>query len=161
MNRIGRDVLLFAGFIVLSYITAALGGLATAQSVGDWYQTLEQPAWNPPDWVFSPVWTVLYTLMGISAGWAVAAGLRAGKPVAGAVTVFIVQLIANGLWSLLFFGLQNPLLALVEIVVLWGLIVATIAVFYPLQRFAAALLLPYLLWVSFAAVLNGAIVWLN
>ena len=161
MNKIGRDVGLFAGFLALSYITAGLGGLATAQSVGDWYQTLEQPAWNPPDWVFGPVWTVLYTLMGISAGWAVSAGLRAGKPVTGAVTVFVLQLIANGLWSLLFFGLQNPLLAFVEIAALWALIVATIVFFYPLQRFAAALLLPYLLWVSFAAVLNGAIVWLN
>ena len=161
MNTIKRDVALFVGFIALSYVTAGLGGLATAQSVGDWYQTLEKPPWNPPDWVFGPVWTVLYTLMGVSAGWAVSAGLRAGKPVGAAATVFVVHLAANGLWSLFFFGLQNPLLGLGCIAILWALIVGTIVLFYPLQRYAAALLLPYLLWVSFAAVLNGAIVWLN
>jgi tryptophan-rich sensory protein len=132
-----------------------LAGWATASSVATWYATLARPSWTPPDAVFGPVWTVLYVLMGVSA-WRVL--VRRGRRGIGvAMTLFAVQLLLNVAWSFLFFGLRSPGWAAVEIVALWGSIVATAWSFLRIDRAAAALLAPYLLWVTYAGALNMAL----
>ena len=145
----GRRLLALAGWLLLCFSAAALGGLSGA---GDWYASLKKPAWNPPAWIFPPVWSALYALMAVAAwlvwrqgGWA---GQR--RP----LLFFLAQLTLNALWTPLFFGLQRPGLAFAEIVLLWLAIVVTLLVFRPVSRSAAWLLAPYLAWVSFAAVLN-------
>jgi len=129
---------------------------ATAPAIEGWYTELTKPALNPPSWVFSPVWTALYVLMGVAAFLVWRKGL-ANKEVRVALGLFVAQLIFNGVWSLIFFGLQNPLGALIDIVVLWILIVCTMIAFYRVSPAAMYLLAPYLLWVSFAVYLNAAI----
>jgi len=122
---------------------------------GAWYQQLDKPRWRPPDWLFAPVWTVLYVSIGLS-GWLVL--IEAG--IAGAALplgVYAVQLLLNAAWTPIFFGLHRPGLAVVEIVLLWAAILATIIVFHPGNAVAALLLAPYLAWVSFAAALNMSI----
>ena len=143
--------------ILVCFAEAGLGSTWTAKSVGTWYRALDKPTWNPPSWVFGPVWSVLYLLMGISL-WLV--WRRVGL-LALPVGVFAIQLVLNAAWSGLFFGLQNPGAAFAEIVVLWAAIVATIVVFWRVTPVAGALLLPYIAWVSFAAVLNFTIWRLN
>lgn len=147
-----------AGWIAGSFVTAAIGALATARAAA-FYDQLTQPAWAPPAWLFGPVWTVLYTLMGLAA-WLVwrKHGFR---DAAMALTLFVAQLCANALWSWLFFAWQQGAGALVEIVVLWLLIAATIGAFWRLDRMAAILLVPYLAWVTFATALNYALWRLN
>ncbi len=135
----------------------ALAGAATASSVGGWYAELQRPSWAPPNWVFGPVWTLLYILMGCAA-WLVQTSPRFRRP---ALVLFSIQLLLNFLWTVLFFGLQSPGLALLEIGILWVAIVATMLSFFPIHRGAAWLMAPYLAWVSFAALLNGAFWWLN
>ena len=137
--------------------TSAVGGLLTATSVSGWYLQLSRPSWNPPGWLFGPVWTTLYAMMAVSV-WLV---WRASDKPERAITVFAIQLGLNLLWSALFFGLRSPGLALLEILLLLGMIVLTIVEFARWHRLAAALLVPYLLWTSFATALNGAIYWLN
>ena len=137
--------------------TSAVGGLLTATSVSGWYLQLVRPSWNPPGWLFGPVWTTLYAMMAVSV-WLV---WRASDNSRRAITVFAVQLGLNLLWSALFFGLKSPGLAFIEILILLVMIVGTIIEFSRLHRLAAALLVPYLLWTSFATALNGAIYWLN
>jgi tryptophan-rich sensory protein len=119
---------------------------------GQWYASLAKPSWNPPGYIFGPVWTVLYILMGISA-WMVwrKAGFS-GAPVA--LGLFLAQLVLNSLWSYLFFGMQQPGLAFIELAVLWLAILATTVRFWRVSTPAGALLLPYLLWVGFAGALN-------
>lgn len=140
-------------FIVICQLAGIIGSVFTAQSVGIWYAELAKPSFNPPNWVFGPVWLTLYMLMGIAAflvwrkGWD-------QKQVKLALLVFFVQLVLNALWSFLFFGLQAPFAAFFEIMLLWTAILVTILAFYPLSRAAAYLLLPYFLWVSYAALLN-------
>jgi len=142
--------------------------------VTTWYRTLERPSWSPPDWLFGPVWTLLYAMMAVAAFlvWRRAFGGGGGAGAGGeipdvrpaarvALVVFGVQLVLNALWSWLFFAMRSPLAGLVEIVVLWMAIAATIALFWPLSRVAAGLMVPYLAWVSFATALNGALWWLN
>lgn len=134
--------------------------IVTQSSVVDWYPTLEKPFFNPPSWVFAPVWTLLYIMMGV------AAGLIWGNPISldlkkKALTLFLTQLGLNALWSILFFGLKNPLLALIEIVLIWLFIRETYLAFKPINHTAAYLLIPYWAWVSFATILNAAIWWLN
>lgn len=123
---------------------------------GEWYQGLEKPSWNPPSWVFGPVWTLLYILMGIAV-WLVwkERGFSTG------VYLFIAQLVLNAVWSWLFFGLNRPDLAFYEIIVLWLLILLTMIVFWRARPAAGALFIPYLLWVSFASVLNHTLWKLN
>ena len=135
-----------------------LGSLFTARSVGTWYLTLVKPAWNPPSYVFGPVWTALYLMMG-TAAWFVwrKAGFAAALPLA----LFAIQLVLNFGWSLLFFGLHRPDLAFAEIVALWCLILATTIAFWRVVPAAAYLMLPYLAWVTFASALNFAIWRLN
>jgi tryptophan-rich sensory protein len=146
--------LLIAGAVAA---VALLGSLATSGTVdGAWYETLDKPGWNPPNDVFGPVWTLLYVAIGV-------AGIQAwrhGAPPA-AMAVWGAQLLLNLGWSLLFFGLQRPGWALVEIVVLLAAIVVTAAWFWPIDRLAGALMVPYALWVAFALSLNAAIVGLN
>lgn len=148
-----RSLLLPAG-------TALVGSAATASSVSTWYPQLEKPGFSPPSWVFGPVWTTLYAMMGI-ADHLVASSGAPERQVRQARRTHFVQLALNGLWSVLFFGLRSPAAALVEIVLLWGAIVATIAAFARISRPAALLLVPYLLWTTFATVLNAAIWKLN
>ncbi len=148
-----RSLLLPAG-------TAVVGSAATASSVSTWYPQLEKPGFSPPSWVFGPVWTALYAMMGI-ADHLVAASGAPEQQVQTARRTYFAKLALNGLWSVLFFGLRSPAAALVEIVLLWGAIVATIAAFARISRTAALLLVPYLLWTTFAAILNGAIWRLN
>lgn len=159
-SRVGLSRLLpLAGFLVASFFTAALGSLATARSVGTWYPGLNKPAWNPPAWVFGPVWTALYILMALAA-WLV--WRRAEKQAARTILVWYgVQLALNALWSVLFFGLQRPGLAFVEIIILWAVLAGLLAHFWRAHRLAGALWAPYVAWVSFATVLNGSLWWLN
>jgi tryptophan-rich sensory protein len=142
-----------------SFCAAAIGGVATATSVGTWYRTLHKPAWNPPDWIFGPVWTLLYVLMAIAA-WRV---WRSGGPAAARRTLalFGVQLALNSLWSVLFFGLRRPDWAFAEVSMLWSCLVLLLVRFFHADRIAAALWSPYVAWVSFASVLNGTVWWLN
>jgi tryptophan-rich sensory protein len=152
------------GWLVLPLAVGGLSGFVTAGSVAGWYQTLAAPPFAPPDWVFGPVWTALYLMMGLAAYLATRAARRsaADERISHlAVALFLVQLALNGLWSILFFGLHSPGLALVEIVLLWLAIGLTARQFSRLSRPAAALLLPYWAWVSFATVLNGGFWWLN
>ncbi|MBT8147087.1 MAG: tryptophan-rich sensory protein [Gammaproteobacteria bacterium] len=137
-------------WLVLAFVAAAIGGLGSANAP-DFYGQLTLPDWAPPAWLFGPVWSVLYLMMGI-ASWLVwrRGGFSRARP---ALVIYIVQLGLNTLWSWLFFAWQSGLLAFVEILLLWMLIVATLIAFYRISRPAALLLLPYLLWVSFAAAL--------
>ncbi len=138
-----------------------LSGFATQSSVDTWFQTLEKPVFNPPSWLFAPVWSTLYVMMGIAAGLVWDKIDLQREAVRNALIFFAVQLALNALWSILFFGLKNPLLALIEIVILWLMIYETYVKFAKIDRIAGYLFIPYLLWVSFAAVLNGSIWWLN
>lgn len=145
--------------ILIAQAAGAIGSFFTASSVRTWYETITKPAWNPPSWVFGPVWITLYTLMGIAA-WLV----WTARDVPGAkfaLGVYGVHLICNALWSILFFGLKNPGLALIEIVILLALILYTTVLFWKINPVAGALMVPYILWVSFATYLNYAIWQLN
>ncbi|HUS47839.1 MAG TPA: TspO/MBR family protein [Phycisphaerae bacterium] len=144
-----------AAFVAVSFLPAAAGWLWGGARPGEWYQALAKPSFTPPGWVFGPVWTILYASMGVAA-WMVwrKAGLAGG---AIALTLFAVQLVFNGAWSVLFFGLHNVAAAFVDIVLLWLAIAATLVAFWRISTPAGALMLPYLAWVSFAAVLNGVL----
>jgi tryptophan-rich sensory protein len=136
-------------FIALSMSAGFIGSRFTP---GDWYEGLEKPAWNPPNYLFGPVWTVLYILMGVAAWIVWTRGEGAGRGLA--ISVFTAQLALNALWSYLFFGIRRPGLAFIEIIALWLAICATIFLFWKVRRPAAVLLFPYLAWVSFASALN-------
>lgn len=148
--------------LIIPQLAGGLGSYFTIGSVKDWYPALVKPALNPPAWIFAPVWTTLFVLMGISLFliW------KSDPPVAPkerrrGIILFSIQLALNTLWSIIFFGMQNPGGALVEIIFLWLAILATIIAFAKISRSAAWFLLPYILWVSFAAYLNYAIWLLN
>lgn len=138
-----------------------LGSLITQQSVTTWYPTLEKPFFNPPNWLFAPVWTILYILMGIAAGLIWNKIEFEKEAVKKALLFFIVQLLLNLFWSYLFFGLKNILLASVEIVILWLIIFETYVLFKRIEPKAGYLLLPYLAWTTFAALLTFSIYYLN
>ena len=139
-------------FIALNALTALSGAVFRP---GDWYETLNKPPWQPPNWLFAPVWMLLYGMIAV-AGWMIwrVAGAEAG---AVALGVYGVQLVLNFCWSWIFFGQRRPDLAMLEVVALWLSVAATIALFHPIHPPAAWLLLPYLAWVSFAGVLNFSI----
>lgn len=143
-------------------LVGLLGSLFTASSITTWYVTLNKPSFNPPNWIFGPVWTILFLLMGISAYivWDKRPIFQERKK-KQALQMFVLQLVFNLLWSLAFFGLKSPALAFFEITVLWAAIVITIFKFKKFSNLAAWLLVPYLLWVTFASVLNFAIWGLN
>jgi len=125
-----------------------------------WYQNLKKPSFNPPGWVFGPVWTILYIMMGVSAFLILQKDISVNA-VKTALVIFLIQLLLNAVWTPLFFGLKSPLLAFIDIVLLWFGILFTIVKFYGISKPAALLLIPYLLWVTFASVLNFAILLLN
>lgn len=144
--------------LAIPQAVGGLGAIFTAPAVRTWYQTLNKPSWNPPDWLFAPAWTILYVLMGIACFlvWKSKSPFRKRL-----LTVYGLQLFMNGLWSPAFFGLQNPLLGLLIIIPLWVLILVCILQFRKASDTASILMIPYLLWVTFAASLNSAIWWLN
>lgn len=144
-------ICLFAGFI---------GSIFTSPSIPTWYATLIKPSFNPPDWIFAPVWTALFALMGISLYLVWNKGLQ-DKKVKISLSLFGLQLVLNVLWSFLFFGLHSPFYAFLEIIILWIAIVLTILNFFKVSRTAGLLLLPYIFWISFAAILNFSIWRLN
>jgi tryptophan-rich sensory protein len=139
-----------------------IGGLFNRASIDTWYVGLKKPGFNPPNWVFAPVWISLYLLMGIALYlvWKADIPARESEKL-WAMAFFWAQLVLNVLWSYFFFYLQSPLSGLIDITVLWVLILLTIVKFYPLSRTAALLLIPYILWVTFAALLNYALWHLN
>lgn len=143
--------------IVLPLLAGFIGSYFTFPSIGTWYVALNKPLFNPPNFIFGPVWTLLYILMGISLYLVLTKKGKKEK----ALKLFAFQLILNVLWSLIFFGLHSPTLALFEIVILWIAIFATIKAFLPISKNAAYLLYPYIVWVSFAMILNLSIVLLN
>lgn len=155
-KRWGVLVLCVVGPLAVGYVS----GTSTADSVRTWYVGIAKPSFNPPAWLFGPVWTVLYLCMGVAAflAWNSDGDRRAVRV---SLLWFGAQLIANGLWSPLFFGLKNPGLAFFEILILLALIVLTIRMFWRQSRTAGVLMLPYLAWVGFATVLNFSIWRLN
>lgn len=154
-----RDTAGFIAFLAPCLAVSAVGAAATAISVGTWYPTLAKPAFNPPNWIFAPVWTALFFMMAIAA-WRVwrRDGLRNAR---WALTLFALQLALNLSWSIVFFGLRSIGWALVEIVALLLAILATTLVFWQRDRVAGILFVPYAAWVAFATVLNAAIWRLN
>jgi len=148
-----KDILGLVMAILICQVAGLVGGLFTASSVDTWYAALTKPSFNPPNWLFSPVWITLYALMGVALFLVFKKGLDA-EGVKVALVLFAAQLLGNVLWSVLFFGLQLPLIAFLEIVVLWVLILLTMIKFFQISKPAGWLLFPYLLWVGFASVLN-------
>jgi len=146
--------------IIVCQLTGVLGSIFTRPAIPTWYATLKKPSFTPPDGVFSPVWITLFVLMGIAAFLVWNKGLS-DQRVKIALSIFVVQLILNVLWSVMFFGLRSPLVGLIEIVVLWVVILLSILYFLKVSNIAGILLVPYILWVSFAAVLNFSIWRLN
>ena len=146
--------------LALCFLAAVVGSVFTTPAIPVWYAALAKPPFSPPNWLFGPVWTLLYALMGISAYLVWRKGLGDAK-VRVALSVFIVQLVLNSIWSIAFFGLRSPMAGFVVIVALWLAILMTIVKFKELSMAASVLLVPYILWVSFAAVLNLSIWILN
>jgi len=146
--------------IGVSLTAGIIGSFFTSSAIPLWYNLLLKPAFNPPSWVFGPVWTILYILMGTAAYmiWQKDLGR---KEVRFALWIFAFQLVLNTLWSIIFFGLKSPALALIEIVTLWLSITYMMILFYKISRPASLLIIPYVLWVSFAIYLNYSIWFMN
>lgn len=157
MSKSSRDWFRVVLFIVLCECVGLLGSLTTVSGVSTWYATLAKPVLNPPSWIFGPVWTLLYALMGIAAYLV----YKKGKVAHVALRVFGLQLFLNGIWSPVFFGLHRPDVAFGIIVLMWMSIVWTMVQFSKHSKLATGLLVPYLLWVSFASYLNLMIWMLN
>lgn len=155
-----KDFFKLAAGIAVCEFTGIAGAYFTMSSVTSWYITLDKPSFSPPGWIFGPVWTLLYFLMGVSLFLVWKRGFK-NKRSKTALYFFGGQLFLNFVWSILFFGLHSPLLALFDIIALWLMIVLTIIKFRPISKPAAYLLIPYFLWVSFASVLNFSILLLN
>lgn len=155
VGRLGSAGLL-VGSLALVAVVAALGGIATARSVGEgsWYESLDRPPWNPPGWIFGPAWTALYALMAVAA-WLVAREGLERSDVQVALAAYAIQLVLNLGWSWVFFGWRRPGWGLIEILVLLAAIVVTAVLFHRVSELAAWLLAPYLVWVAFAATLNA------
>jgi translocator protein len=159
MTRI-NPWLALTGFLLICFLAGGLGGWATAQSVTEWYPTINKPAWNPPSWVFAPVWTTLYVMMAIAA-WLVWKRDARFTGVRLALILFFVQLFLNALWPFVFFSAHQIGLALFNIAALWLVLALTVWAFFGVSKWAGALMLPYLAWVSFAGFLNYMIWQLN
>lgn len=152
-----QNILVLIGFLALTLGVGVFAGLLTEPNVLTWYATLAKPSFNPPNWVFAPVWTILYALMAI-AGWRV---WRVRDFHSGALLFWAAQLALNFAWSFVFFGMHAIGLALIEVAILWLMVLLTMLSFFRIDRIAGWLFVPYLAWVSFAAALNGAILQLN
>jgi benzodiazapine receptor len=157
MNKITR----ISAVVVTCLAVGYFSGMVTRSAITTWYPTLVKPSFNPPNWVFAPVWSMLYAMMGVAAGLVWNRIEQESAAVKSALIFFAIQLALNALWSFLFFGLKNPMLAGIEIIILWLMIYETYAQFSKINKIAGYLFIPYLLWVSFAMVLNGSIWWLN
>ena len=146
-------------FLVLCFAAAGIGGAVTTPKIATWYAALTKPSWTPPNWIFGPVWSALYFCMAIAAWliWRQGGFSNATLP----LTLFGFQLVLNVYWSCIFFGQENPCLAFVEVLLLWLAIAATMIEFWQRSRIAGILFVPYLVWVSFASVLNFTIWRLN
>jgi benzodiazapine receptor len=157
MNKISRIAIV----VIICLAVGYLSGMVTRASITTWYPTLVKPGFNPPNWIFAPVWTSLYVMMGVAAGliWNQITTQKAA--VTKALQFFTIQLVLNALWSYLFFGLHNLMLATIEVVLLWLMIFETYSQFAKINKTASYLMLPYLAWVSFASVLTASIWWLN
>jgi translocator protein len=147
------------GFVVLAQAAGLVGLPFTDRAIGGWYDGLDKPSFNPPNWVFGPVWTVLYLLIGVAAWmvWRHAEAPRRGT----ALTWWGLQLLLNAAWTPLFFGAQALWAAFIELVVLWVAVILTIGEFRRIDRIAAWLMVPYLAWITFAGVLNGSLAVMN
>ena len=157
MNKYLKIIYCVAICLAVGYLSS----IVTQSSIKTWYPTIEKPSFNPPNWVFAPVWTMLFIMMGIAAGM-VWNKLESNKElVKKGLLFFTIQLLLNALWSYLFFGLNNILLALIEIILLWLIIYETYLIFKQIDKRASYLLIPYLAWVGFATILTGSIFWLN
>jgi len=142
---------------LICQIAGVIGSIFTAPSITTWYANLQKPAFSPPNWIFGPVWITLYTLMGISLYFV----WNKKKNVKIPLTLFFTQLTLNSIWSIIFFGLQNPFYAFIEIIILWIMILLTIISFFKISKKASLLLLPYIIWVTIATFLNYYIWILN
>lgn len=157
MNKVTRILIVVVTCLAVGYFS----GMITREAITTWYPTLVKPSFNPPNWVFAPVWTLLYAMMGVAAG-IIWNQMKTDRTIVKkALQFFAIQLALNAVWSYLFFGLKNPMLALLEIALLWLMIYETYLKFVKINKIAGYLLLPYLAWVSFASVLNASIFWLN
>lgn len=157
MGKYLRIIYVVAICLAIGYLSS----LVTQSSIDTWYPTIEKPFFNPPNWVFAPVWTLLFIMMGVAGGLVWNKLESNEKEVKKALFFFTAQLLLNALWSYLFFGLNNILLALIEIVLLWLIIYETFVLFKQLDKTAGRLLVPYLAWVGFATILTGSIYFLN
>lgn len=155
MRKLGKLVT----SVLLPLVVGFFASFFTQQSVDTWYKLIEKPVFNPPDWIFAPVWTILYIMIGIAfyLVWQKNFGPNRKR----VLTIYFVQLFLNFLWSFLFFGMQSPLAGLIGIILLWVIIFINIKVFYRVTKTAGYLLVPYLAWVSFALILNFSIVIIN
>ncbi len=154
-----NEILKLIALIILCQLAGIIGSIFTISSISSWYAFLNKPFFNPPSWLFGPVWISLYALMGISLYLIWSSKNSSEK--SGSLKIFGIQLVLNALWSIFFFGLQNLWLAFVEIIILWFAIFFTIKKSLKVSKKSAYLLIPYLLWVSFAAILNLSIALLN
>lgn len=160
MNKRLKQIIQIFVAIVIAELAGIIGSIFTSSSVSTWYLTLNKPFFNPPSWVFAPVWTILFALMGLASYFIFIKGFK-NKNVKIALGVYGTQLIFNIIWSVLFFGLKNPLFAFIEILILLTLIVVNTFLFWKIDKRAGYIMLPYILWVSFATLLNLAIFILN
>lgn len=156
MNKITRLII----SILACFLAAYIGSVFTTPSISTWYASLNKPFFNPPNWIFGPVWTLLYLMMALALYIIWDNGMEKAEN-KQALGIFAVQLALNSLWSIAFFGWHSPLAGLVIIVLLWSAIFMTIQRFNKISRTAGWLLVPYIAWVSFAAILNFMIFWLN
>lgn len=147
--------------VVLCLTVGYLSSIVTQNSIETWYPTIKKPFFNPPNWIFAPVWTLLFILMGIAAGLIWNKINLEKEAVKKALLFFFIQLFFNAMWSYLFFGLHNILLALIEIILLWLLIYETYILFKKIDKLSGYLLIPYLIWVGFATLLTASIFYLN
>ncbi len=154
-----KNILKLILFIGVCLGAGIVGSFFTISAIPNWYTTLHKPFFSPPSWIFGPVWTVLYVLMGVALYLALSGKGKGERE--KAIRIFAIQLILNAAWSIIFFGMRNPALALEEIIALWIAIILTIKAFLKINKLAGKLLVPYLVWVSFAAILNLFIVLLN
>lgn len=159
-NKKYRNIVRLIVSIVVCQCAGIVGSIFTTSAIPTWYAALQKPPFTPPNWLFAPAWGTLYLLMGISAFLIWRTGVE-NRETRISLMVFLIQLILNTLWSIAFFGLQSPFCGLIVIIALWVAILMTILRFFRISTIAGALLLPYILWVSFATVLNASIFVLN
>lgn len=157
MNKTVKIVIALIICLMVGYSASVV----TRPSVESWYPTIIKPSFNPPNWVFMPVWTILYIFMAVAAGLVWDKIKEQNEEVKKALGFFLIQLTLNAIWSYIFFGLKNPMLAFVEIALLWLMIYETYFKFDKINKIAGYLLIPYMAWVAFAGILNASIWWLN